>query len=428
MVEGVFNALDQMADLFWAARVLGFRAIGGIGVAQAYAHLITMARTGLDVAMQAMVSRAVGADRMDLANHIALQAFTLTALVAVVMAGLGVVLTQSLLSILAISDEVILTSVLYLQFQFVGSAVQGFRMSTGAALQASGDALTPMKATLLARVTHLVLSPFLIFGWLGMPDMGIAGAAVANIAAQSLGVGWNVHALFAGTSRLHLTLRGYQLDLPLIWRLVKIGAPASGTQLERALSELVLVRMVTPFGDVALAAYSLTRRLERFTHFGSMGLGRASGILVGQSLGAGQPDRARSTVRWAVGYVLAIRGVAGVTLFLFPAFFISIFSQDASFLEVAIVWIQIQALAGILLGGGQVLQQSFNVAGDTLAPLLVTFISMWVLEIPGAFVLSRFTPLEQYGIPVAIAVSMLARVLLYASYYPTGRWMRIKVI
>ena len=275
IAEGVVNALDQMADIFWAGWVAGFRAIGGLGVAQAYAHLVMMGRMGLDLGMQAMISRAVGGRRADMANHIAIQGFTLTLILSIVTVTAGVFLAEDLLRVVGVSEDIVLQTLLYLQYQFVASGFQSFRQSTGSALQASGDTLTPMKATMLARITHLILAPFLIFGWLGLPEMSIAGAAVANLAAQSLGMCWNIYALFAGTSRLQLTFRGYYPDFRLMWRLIKIGVPASGTQLERGLSELMLVRLVTPYGDAALAAYALTRRLERLTHMGSMGLGRA---------------------------------------------------------------------------------------------------------------------------------------------------------
>ena len=428
MVGGVFNASDQIADLFWAGRVAGFGAIGGIGVAQAYGQLVMMARMGLDVGMQAVIARAIGAHRPDLANHAALQAFTLTLVLSAVLVILGVALAPTLLSVLGVSESAAGAAVVYLQYQFVSSGVQSFRQTTGAALQASGDSLTPMKSTVLSRVLHLILSPFIIFGWFGLPEMGVAGAAAANGVAQVTGVVWNVYALGSGTSRLHLDLRRYRMDLPLMWRIIRIGGPATATQMERGLSEMVLIRLVTPFGDVALAAYSLTRRLERLTNIGSQGMGRVSGVLVGQNLGAGRPDRARRTVKWAVGYVMVIRGSAGVLLIAFPAFFVGLFSDDPDFIATAVIWLRIQAVAGTLLGGGQVFQQSFNVAGDTLAPMLVTFMSMWVMEIPLAFALSRWTPAAEYGIAAAIAVAMLVRFLLYGGYYFTGRWLRAKVL
>ncbi len=428
MVGGVFNASDQLSDLFWAGRVTGFEVLGGIGVAQAYGQLIMMARMGLDVGMQALISRAVGARRIDLANHAALQAFTLTLLMSLALSAAGIVTAPLLLRVLGISESVVQAAVLYLQFQFVSSAVQSFRQTTGAALQASGDALTPMKSTIVSRVLHLIISPFLVLGLFGMPEMGVAGAAAGNAIAQVAGVTWNLFALFSGASRLHLRLGGYRIDPAMMWRIIRIGAPATATQMERGLSELVLIRLVTPFGDVALAAYSLTRRLERITNIGSQGMGRASGVLVGQNLGAGKPDRARMTVKWAVAYVMVIRGLAGVLLIAFPAFFLGLFSNDPEFIETAVVWLRIQAVAGTLLGGGQVFQQSFNVAGDTLAPMLVTFMSMWVMEIPIAFALSQWTPLEGIGVAVAIAIAMLVRFCLYGGYYFTGRWLRVNVL
>ena len=427
MVGGVFNASDQISDLFWAGRIVGFGAIGGIGVAQAYGHLIMMARMGLDVGMQAVIARAVGARRIDLANHAALQAFTLTIIVSLLLSVAGIALAPMLLRVLGVSESVVQVAILYLQFQFVSSAIQSFRQTTGAALQASGDSFTPMKSTIVSRVLHLILTPFLILGWLGMPEMGIAGAAAANVLAQIVGVAWNIRALATGTSRLHLRLSGYRVDPALMWRIIKIGAPATATQMERGLSELILIRLVTPFGDIALAAYSLTRRLERITNIGSQGMGRASGVLVGQNLGAGEPQRARMTVKWAVAYVMVIRGLAGALLIAFPAFFVSLFSSDPEFIETAVVWLRIQAVAGTLLGGGQVFQQSFNVAGDTLAPMLVTFMSMWVMEIPIAFVLSRWTSAGEFGVAIAIAIAMLVRFCLYGGYYFTGRWLRIDV-
>ena len=427
MVEGVLNSADQLADIFWAGRVGGFVTIAGLGVAQAYTRLLQTVRMGLDVGMQAMVARSVGAGRMDLANHIALQVFSLTAFFSLTIAVIGVFLTEPLMQVLGVSDEVIAASALYMRIQFIGAAAMGFRMSSAATLQSAGDAITPMKATALARFVHLVLSPVLIFGPFGLPEMGIAGAAAATVLAHSLAAAWNFRALFAGTSQLHLTLRGYRPDFPILWRLLRIGIPASITGAERVMSELVLVRLVTPFGDAALAAYSLTRRLEFLTGMGSQGLGRASGVLVGQNLGAGQPERAKSTVRWAVVFVMSIRGSLGLLLIAFPTLFMSIFDSDPAFLEVGATWLRIQAVGGLVMGAGMVYQMSFNVAGDTMAPMIVTLITMWGIEVPGAFVLSRYTDLAQFGIPVAVTTAMLVRILLYTGYFLKGRWLRVKV-
>ena len=216
MIEGLLNVLDRVADLFWAGRFFGIHAIGGLAIAQLYTGLIMTGRQGLDMGMQAMIARAVGGGNIKLANHVALQALTITAVFALLMVAVGVLYTDSLLNIMGVSQGVIEVTTIYMQIQFVGFAGQAFRMMTGGALQASGDTLTPMIATTISRIDHIILSPILIFGWLGLPELGLPGAAWGNVIAQFLGVMWNFWALFAGTSRLHLTLKGYYFDGPLL--------------------------------------------------------------------------------------------------------------------------------------------------------------------------------------------------------------------
>ena len=397
VVEGFLNVVDQVADLFWAGRYVGAQALAGIGVSQHYTQLVMTGRMGLDMGMQAMIARAIGSGQAALANHIALQAFSLTIIFSVLMATVGVFFAEDLLSLLGIGEDVVNMAALYLQIQFVGFGTQALRMMAGSALQAAGDPLTPMKATMLSRVAHLILSPLLFFGPGPVPDMGVAGLAAGNIVAQVLGVVWNFHALFTGASRLHLTLRGYYVDFPLLRRLVRIGGPAALTALERGLVNLLMVPIVAPFGDYAVAAYALTRRLEMATMMGAMGLGRASGTLVGQSLGAGLVERARETILWALGYVTLIRGGITVLLILFPTFFIGIFSSDPELADVAANWVRIQAVGGLVMGAGMVFAQSFNVAGATVAPMIVTLITMGGVQLPLAYGLSHSDSTDPSG-------------------------------
>src|SRR5690606_37798836 len=153
--------------------------------------------------------------------------------------------------------------------------------------------ITPMKATAATRVVHITLSPCLVFGLWIFPDMGLPGAAMANVLAQLIGVVMNFNALFTGKSHLHLDFKGYRVDFPLLWRMVKLGAPAGVTGATQNLAQIVLIGLVAPFGDNTLAAYSLTRRVEMMIGAGTMGLGQGTGILVGQNLGAGRPERAK---------------------------------------------------------------------------------------------------------------------------------------
>src|SRR5207247_125024 len=146
--------------------------------------------------------------------------------------------------------------------QFVASFAMSMLFSTAAVLQASGDAVTPMKAQLLARAFQLIASPLLVFGLLGFPEIGLAGASLATALGQGIGAVMNFYALFTGKSRLRLSFRESRVDFPLLWRQVQIGAPSSATQMASSLSNIVVVGLVASFGDMTLAAYSITQRMQ----------------------------------------------------------------------------------------------------------------------------------------------------------------------
>jgi putative MATE family efflux protein len=427
VAEGFLSVADQLADLIWAGR-LGFQAIAGLGVAQTYLMLVMTARMGLDSGMRSMIARAVGARNLPLANHILLQSLTLTTFMAAIIATLGILLTEPLLRIIGLSDEVVREAAGYMRIQFVAMSMMGYQRLTAGALQASGDSLTPLKAATVTRVTHLVLSPLLIFGWLGLPAFGLAGAGVARLAAEFLGVGINFYALIAGTSRLRLRVSQYRLDLPLMWSLVKIGAPASVTNMQRGVSQLAVVGIAAQFGDAALAAFALSRRTENIVNQSGRGMGRAAGALAGQNLGAELPERAKSSIKWALVYVTGLTLPVVIVTILFPEPVAAFFNSDPEFVSLASTWLIIAAIGYIFMSPVQVFTQAFNTSGSTMAPMLITLATMWVFDIPLAFILSNYTSLGQFGVPWAIATGTTVRLLFYVWYYLTGKWLRTGLV
>jgi putative MATE family efflux protein len=301
-----------------------------------------------------------------------------------------------------------------------------FQQLFGNALIAAGDPVTPMKTQFVSRLLHAALSPLLVFGLLGLPGLGIAGAAMAAALANTVALGINARVLFTGRSRLHLKLSEYSVDPSLIWQIVRIGVPSAINGAERAISQLILVGLVTPFGDKSLAAFTLTRRVEMFANLGSQGFGQASGVIVGQSLGAGKPSRAKATVLWALGYVLAVKTVLLLFLFAFPELVLSMFTRDPELLEIGARWIRIGCLGYLALGTSQIFMQSFMTAGATVVPMFVTLVTIWGVQQPLAQVLSH-SGLAQYGIAWAVSIAMAVRLLIFIPYYLSERWMRVRV-
>ena len=297
MADSALTVVDQIADLFWAGR-MGYRTIAGLGVAQIFMLIYSTARIGLDTGMRAMISRAIGANDREYANHVLLQALTITFIWTLLVGGLGIIFTNKLLSMVGVSAAVVELATTYMQLQFVAYSMQNFVRLTGGALNAAGDSINPLKAVTVSRGVHILSSPFFIFGWLWFPDMGIAGAAAANIVAQFLGMIMNLVVLYKGNSGLRLSLKAYRVDIILIGRLLRVGLPAAMTSMQRSVSQLVLLVGISNFGDAPVAAFALSRRVENIVSNTSRGLGRASAAVAGQNLGAGNINRAKSSVSY----------------------------------------------------------------------------------------------------------------------------------
>lgn len=423
VAEGFLGVVDQVADLVWAGR-LGFHAIAGLGAAQAYLSTIMMARMGLDSSMRSMIARAVGARRSAYANHVLAQSFALTSILALVIIAVGVFLAAPLLSLIGLSEAAIEQGAGYMRVQLIAMACLSYHRLFGGALQASGDSITPLKAALVSRVVHIVLSPILIFGWLGLPSLGLAGAAYARLIAEVFGTGMTYWALRSGRARVSLRFREFRIDLPLIWSLIRQGVPASVTNMQRGVSQLVVVGVAAQFGDVALAAFALARRAENVVNQSSRGMGRAAGALAGQNLGAELTGRAQSAVRWGMLIGIGMAAPFLALLLASPELIAGFFNSDPEFIEISSTWLVIATVGYIFMCPVQIFTQAFNTSGSTFAPMVITVATMWAFEIPLTFILANFSPLEHLGIPAAIVGGMALRLIAFTWYYFRGAWLR----
>jgi putative MATE family efflux protein len=423
MAESFFSVADQLADLFWAGRV-GYKAIAGLGVSQTYIMMLMTARMGLDASMRAMISRAIGAGETSYANHVLVQSIVLTLAWSLVIGIPGIIFTDFLLGIVGVSEEVILITSGYMKWQFIAMSIMSFQRLTGGALQAAGDSITPLKAATVSRVIHLVSTPFLIFGWFVLPQMDLAGAGLANVIAQALGLSINLYVLFRGTSRLKLTFVGYRIDFSLMWRLIRVGVPAALTGMQRSSSQLILLIVVASFGDGPAAAFALSRRAENVVNHTSRGLGRAGGALAGQNLGAGHIERAKSTLSWAIVYSAVLSAFAMVIFFVFPNQIAEFFSDSPEFVDNTAAWIWILAFATFPMSSVQVFTQGIANTGATMAPMIITVSTMWLLEVPIAIILAQKTSLGSLGVPWGVVIGNSVRAIAFFVYFARGSWLK----
>jgi putative MATE family efflux protein len=421
MISQGLNMIGPTIDMIWVGK-LGTAPIAGVGVAGMVVMFMMAAMMGLAVGTRAMIARFMGANDAEGANNAARQAFVIGACFAAVMVTIGIYFSEQILTLLRMEDEVVAEGAAYMRIMFVGAAGMTFRMLTEGIMQSSGDTITPMRISILFRAFHTALCPFLIFGLWIFPRLDVRGAAFTNVLSQTLGLGLGLWVLFGGRTRLRLTLSKFRLDPDMIWRIVRIGFPAAIIGMQMGLIHIVMMSFMVPFGTMAMAAHILGQRLEMLMNTLMMGLGMGAGVLTGQNLGAGQPERAERTGWLALGIAEIIMVLASGAILIWAEYIVSIFNTDPPLVVLAGNFMRIAAVGYLVLASISVLKHVLGGAGDTVPAMIFEVGHLWAVMLPLAFLLPGFHNLGVYGIRWAIVIGVYAGAVAYLIYFQMGRW------
>jgi putative MATE family efflux protein len=255
--------------------------------------------------------------------------------------------------------------------------------------------------------------------------MGVAGSALATVIARATGMTILVFVFFRGHSYFHLRLKDFRIDFPMILRILRIGFFGSLQVLLRNLSMLILVKIVSQFGTNAIAAYGIGMRLRLVTMMPGFGLSQASAVLVGQNLGAKKPERAAQSAWTTVAFYEIIMIFFAAVLMGFAPHIIALFNRTPEVVSIGTQLIRIFSLSLVFLALSLVIGRSFNGAGDTVSPMLITGFSLLVFQIPLVFLLARH--LNTMGIWIGIAAADVVQAGIMAGWFLTGRWKRKQV-
>lgn len=459
VVSNVLMMLGPTIDMIWVGR-LGSEAMAAVGAAGIAVQMLLAAMFGLIMGVRAMVARSIGAGDFRAANHIAQQGLVLAGIAAVVMAVLGIFLTDWILGVFGLDEAVVALGGAYLRIMFIGGAAMTFRIMAEGVMQAAGDTITPMVTATLYRMLHIALSPFLIFGWWIFPEMGVSGAAMTNVISQSFAVAMGFWYLFGGRAvtfgkrrrpgdppslpptpesslpwwlprfvpgRLRLTMRDFSFDGNIIWRIFRIGTPAMVSGMQQTATQFILLFFVVPFGTAAVAAHTVVQRVEMLLFMPGMAFGTGAGVLVGQNLGANRPDRAERGVWLATAIAEGIVLVSSLAIFLWPEAIVRVFNSEPAVLEIAVPFLRIAVVGFSVVGFASVMMMALSSAGDTFVPMLVTIITVWAVQLPLVILLPKVGDLGVLGVRWAIVVGMLISAVVYVWYFRLGRWKRKQV-
>jgi putative MATE family efflux protein len=252
--------------------------------------------------------------------------------------------------------------------------------------------------------------------------LGVTGAAWATLTGRSIGVAYQFYRLLRGTERIRIFANQIRLHLDVMWRLLRVSLTGILQFAIAHTSWIGLVRIVSIFGAAALAGYTIAIRVVIFAILPSWGLSNAAATLVGQNLGAKQPERAEAAV-WRTGLCnMLFLGSLGVFFVLFAQPVIRLFTHDPAVVPLGVSCLRIVSYGNIGYAYAMVMLQAFNGAGDTVTPTIVNFFGFWLLEIPLAYWLAIPLNLRSNGAFYAIVIAEASIAVASAILFRRGRW------
>jgi len=421
VLEMGMESIFAVVDVFWVSR-LGPDAVATVGLTESILTLVYTAAMGLSIGVAATVARRIGEKRPDAAAETAVQGIAMGLVVAAFVAVLGVSLAPHLLGVMGATPAVVRIGSGYTRMMLGGSATVLLIFLINAIFRGAGDAAIAMRVLWLANAINILLGPCLIFGLGPFPKMGVTGAALATTIGRGTGVLYQIYRLTRGDARVAVRRIHLALKPAIMASLIRLSGSGTFQVLVGTASYIGLVRIVSTFGSAALAGYTIAIRLVIFCLLPSWGLSNAAATMVGQSLGAGKPERAERAVWIASGYNMAVLGSVGVLFIILANPIVGLFTHDPTAAPTGALALRTMSFGFLFYALGMVLTSAFNGAGDTWTPTWINLACFWAFEIPLAYVLARVAGVGPFGVFLAITVGYSSFAVVSAVLFRRGRW------
>ncbi len=426
ILEMLMESTFALVDMIFVSRV-STNAIATVVLTESVITLIYAVAIGLSMAATAVVARRTGEKDMDGASKTAVQTIILGSAVAAIIGSLGIIFPKEILGLMGGEPDLIAEGYGYTRVLMGGSITVVLLFLINAIFRGAGDASIAMWMLVISNGLNIILDPMFIFGFGPIPAYGVEGAAIATTIGRGTAVIGQLLVLFYGWSRIKVGFKDIVLRLDIMWNLIKVSLGGIGQFLIATSSWVFLTRIMSEFGSAVLAGYGISIRVMMFTLMPSWGMSNAAATLVGQNLGAEQPERAEKSV-WKTGKYNATFMVAVSLIYLFFAkTIVGLFKDQPDVIDAGALSLQVIAAGYVFYAYGMVLIQSFNGAGDTKTPTVINFFCFWLFQLPLAYLLAIQMDWGPLGVYLAITVAETLIAVVSMHWFKKGKWKLVKV-
>ncbi|NVN19272.1 MATE family efflux transporter [Muricauda sp. HICW] len=426
ILEMLMESIFALVDIAYVSKV-SVNAVATIGLTESVITLVYALAIGLSMAATAVVARRIGEKDVDGARIAAVQAISLGVVISIIIGIVGIMFAKDILALMGAEPDLIAEGYGYTQFLIGGNITVVLLFLINAIFRGAGNASIAMWALVLSNGLNIILDPMFIFGFGPIPEMGVKGAAVATNIGRGTAVLFQLGILFFGWGKIKLMAKDLVLNFKVMLNLIKVSLGGIAQFLIGTSSWIFLMRIMSEFGSEVLAGYTIAIRVMMFTLMPSWGMSNAAATLVGQNLGAKQPDRAEQSV-WKTGkYNAYFMGTVSLVYLIFANTIISWFNTTPEVVKSGALCLQVLALGYVFYAYGMVMTQAFNGAGDTGTPTKINLIAFWVFQLPLAYISALVLGWGATGVFVAITAAEVLIAVLAMVWFKKGNWKKVQV-
>lgn len=426
ILEMLMESIFAIVDILYVSKV-SVNAVATIGLTESVITLVYAVAIGLSMAATAVVARRVGEKDLKGASQATVQVLFLGVLIACIISAIGILYPKEILALMGAEPDLIAEGYGYTKVLLGGNITIMLLFLINAVFRGAGNASIAMWTLILSNGLNIILDPMFIFGFGPIPTYGVEGAAIATTIGRGSAVVFQLVVLFYGYSKIKIKFRDLVLRATIMLNLIKVSLGGIGQFLIGTSSWVFLMRIMSEFGSEVLAGYTIAIRVMMFTIMPAWGMSNAAATLVGQNLGAKQPDRAEASV-WKTGKYNAIfMGFVSVVYLVFAPQIISLFNTTPEVVKYGSLCLRVIAAGYVFYGYGMTVIQSFNGAGDTKTPTYINFICFWVFQLPFAYLIAVILDYGPIGVFWAITLAEVLIAVIGILWFKRGKWKTVNV-
>ncbi|WP_312992035.1 MATE family efflux transporter [Chryseobacterium flavum] len=425
VMELVMESVFVSVNLLIIAK-LGDKVLGLVGITDNYINFAYAIAVGLGIAAATLTARRAGEKDQEGMGRTAQYIILLALFFALLIGGTSCFFASEIVDFLGINASTVTEGVSFSRLVFLSIGLVILRLSVNGLFRGAGDADIAMKSLWICHISNIIFAVVLVFGLGFIPAFGLMGLAYATVLSRLLGVLYQAFIFATGKTSISIRVP-FQLDIPLLQKILKLAFGGLVQYIIPTSSWLIMVKIISTFGTTALAGYIIAQRIASVATMPAWGIGNAAGVLTGQNLGAGEPERAEKTV-WRAG-TINMTYLVLVALFwqIAAEYVVKFFTTETEVARYAVQYIHVVSMAYLLLGFTMVISRALNAAGNIIQVTLLYIVMFYVIQLPMAYLLGVKLHWELTGIFTAIVSSEIVLAVLFLMIFRNGKWKTIKI-